>query len=82
MSAAEAARFAEAVRRLLPEGGRLGLAVSGGPDSLAMLLLAQAAIPGTFEAATSTRRIACGTSSAAQTPATNSASDALSARNP
>ena len=52
VSAAEAARFAEAVRRLLPEGGRLGLAVSGGPDSLAMLLLAHAAIPGTFEAAT------------------------------
>ena len=52
VSAAEAARFAEAVRRLLPEGGRLGLAVSGGPDSLAMLLLAQAAVPGTFEAAT------------------------------
>ena len=31
---------------------RLGLAVSGGPDSLAMLLLAQAALPGRSEAAT------------------------------
>ena len=46
------ARFAEALARLWPEGGRLGLAVSGGPDSLAMLLLAEAAIPGRFEVAT------------------------------
>lgn len=46
------ARFAEALERLWPEGGRLGLAVSGGPDSLAMLLLAEAAIPGRFEVAT------------------------------
>lgn len=46
------ARFAESLARLWPEGGRLGLAVSGGPDSLAMLLLAEAAIPGQFEVAT------------------------------
>lgn len=52
VSAAEAARFASALERLWPEGGRIGLAVSGGPDSLAMLLLAQAAIPGQFEVAT------------------------------
>jgi tRNA(Ile)-lysidine synthase len=52
VSAAEAARFATAVERLWPEGGRIGLAVSGGPDSLAMLLLAQAAVPGGFEVAT------------------------------
>ena len=52
VSAAEAARFGEAVHRLLPEGGRVGLAVSGGPDSLAMLLLAHAAVPGEFEVAT------------------------------
>ncbi|HZU63565.1 MAG TPA: tRNA lysidine(34) synthetase TilS, partial [Novosphingobium sp.] len=41
--------------RLWPEGarqGRLGLAVSGGPDSLALLLLAHAAWPGRVAAAT------------------------------
>ena len=32
--------------------GRLGIAVSGGPDSLALLLLAEAAYPGQVEAAT------------------------------
>ena len=48
----QAARFAAALDRLLPQGGRPGLAVSGGPDSLAMLLLALAAIPGGFEVAT------------------------------
>jgi len=46
------ARFVDSLARLWPEGGRLGLAVSGGPDSLAMLLLAEAAIPGQFEVAT------------------------------
>src|SRR6187399_1345213 len=46
------ARFAEALSRLWPEDGRLGLAVSGGPDSLALLLLAEATIPGRFEVAT------------------------------
>jgi len=46
------ARFRAALERLWPDGGKLGLAVSGGPDSLAMLLLAEAAIPGQFEVAT------------------------------
>jgi tRNA(Ile)-lysidine synthase len=46
------ARFKTALDRLWPDGGKLGLAVSGGPDSLAMLLLAEAAIPGQFEVAT------------------------------
>ncbi|GAA0284139.1 hypothetical protein GCM10009127_26990 [Alteraurantiacibacter aestuarii] len=45
-------RFAEAADRLNPDGDRIGLAVSGGPDSMAMLLLAHAAIPGAFEVAT------------------------------
>jgi tRNA(Ile)-lysidine synthase len=45
-------RFRAALARLNPEGGRIGLAVSGGPDSMAMLLLAHAAIPGKFEVAT------------------------------
>jgi len=46
------ARFKEALQRLLPGGGKIGLAVSGGPDSMAMLLLAQAAIPDAVEVAT------------------------------
>ncbi|MES2700176.1 MAG: tRNA lysidine(34) synthetase TilS [Pseudomonadota bacterium] len=45
-------RFTKALARLNPGGGRIGLAVSGGPDSMAMLLLAHAAIPGRFEVAT------------------------------
>jgi tRNA(Ile)-lysidine synthase len=42
-------RFAADLAALWPEGerkGPLGLAVSGGPDSLALLLLAHAALPG------------------------------------
>lgn len=46
------ARFRQTLERSWSEGGRLGLAVSGGTDSLAMLLLAQAAIPGRFAVAT------------------------------
>ena len=45
-------RFAADLARCRRGGGRLGLAVSGGPDSLALLLLAHAALPGEVEAAT------------------------------
>jgi tRNA(Ile)-lysidine synthase len=44
-------RFNRDVDALIPPGVRIGIAVSGGPDSLALLLLAAAARPGKIEAA-------------------------------
>ena len=44
-------RFVAALDALAPSG-RVGIAVSGGPDSLALLLLAEAARPGQISAAT------------------------------
>lgn len=49
------ARFAAALRQVwpgMPRQARLGLAVSGGPDSLGLLLLAHQALPGRIAAAT------------------------------
>jgi len=45
-------RVRAGLAELIGEPERLGLAVSGGPDSLALLLLAAAAFPGRVEAAT------------------------------
>jgi tRNA(Ile)-lysidine synthase len=45
-------RFACDLDTIAPAGIRLGVAVSGGPDSLALLLLAAAARPGAVEVAT------------------------------
>jgi tRNA(Ile)-lysidine synthase len=46
------ARFRADCAALTGEGARLGIAVSGGADSLALLLLAHAAFPGRIRAAT------------------------------
>jgi tRNA(Ile)-lysidine synthase len=46
-------------------GDKLGLAVSGGPDSLALLLLAHAALPGRIEAATVDHRLRAGSAAEA-----------------
>src|SRR3546814_12439942 len=57
LTAAVLERFRAGLRDIWPEGvdesgARLGLAVSVGPDSLALLLLAHAALPGRVDAAT------------------------------
>jgi tRNA(Ile)-lysidine synthase len=52
LSASLTARFAADLAPLWAGEGTLGLAVSGGPDSLALLLLAHAALPGQVAAAT------------------------------
>src|SRR3954453_16959972 len=45
-------RFRKSLDPLLAPDERIGIAVSGGPDSLALLLLAASARPGKIEAAT------------------------------
>src|SRR5690349_24875524 len=45
-------RFRADLDALIPPAARLGLAVSGGPDSMALLLLTAATRPGQIEAAT------------------------------
>ena len=51
-SAAAVQRFCADLDALIEPRARIGIAVSGGPDSLALLLLAAAARPGLVEAAT------------------------------
>jgi len=51
------ARFAGDLDSLISAEVRIGIAVSGGPDSLALLLLAAAARPGAVEAATVDHRL-------------------------
>ena len=50
-------RFAAELDELVDPGERLGVAVSGGPDSVALLLLAAATRPGSVEAATVDHRL-------------------------
>lgn len=45
-------RFSAVLDRIAPDDSKVGVAVSGGPDSLALLLLAAAARPGKIEAVT------------------------------
>src|SRR5678816_4164826 len=45
-------RFRADLDTLIDPGTRFGIAVSGGPDSLALLMLAESSRPGEFEAAT------------------------------
>jgi tRNA(Ile)-lysidine synthase len=57
LPATEIARFRAGLAAIWPDriedgAARLGVAVSGGPDSLGLLLLAHAALPGRVEAAT------------------------------
>src|SRR5688500_15943923 len=49
--------------------GRFAVAVSGGPDSLALLLLAHAAFPGRVEAATVDHGLRAGSAAEAETVA-------------
>ncbi|MCA1654412.1 MAG: tRNA lysidine(34) synthetase TilS [Sphingomicrobium sp.] len=60
MNPAAAERFERDLAPLAPPGTRLGLAVSGGPDSLALLLLAADMRPGEIEAVTVDHRLRSG----------------------
>ena len=58
-------RFAADLDALVPAEAPIGIAVSGGPDSLALLLLARAARPGRIEAATVDHGLRAGSASEA-----------------
>ena len=68
LAAAEVERFARDLAALAPSG-KTGIAVSGGPDSLALLLLANAARPGQIEAATVDHQLREGSADEAATVA-------------
>jgi tRNA(Ile)-lysidine synthase len=59
-------RFARNLDALIAPNARVGIAVSGGPDSLALLLLAAAARPGQVEAATVDHQLRAGSLEEAQ----------------
>ena len=63
-AAADVDRFTRDLAALAPTG-KIGVAVSGGPDSLALLLLAAAARPGAVEAATVDHRLRSGSAAEA-----------------
>ena len=58
-------RFRDDLDALIAPAARIGIAVSGGPDSLALLLLAAAARPGQVEAATVDHRLRAGSAAEA-----------------
>ena len=62
-------RFSADLDTLAPPDARLGIALSGGPDSLALLLLAAAARPGMVEAATVDHALREGSHAEAETAA-------------
>ena len=62
-------RFRTDLDVLIESGERLGIAVSGGPDSLALLLLAAAVRPGEIEAATVDHGLRAGSREEAETVA-------------
>ena len=63
-------RFRADLDTLAPPDARLGIALSGGPDSLALLLLAAAARPGMVEAATVDHALREGSRAEAEAAAT------------
>src|SRR5436305_6193565 len=62
-------RFRADLDALIPPDEPVGVAVSGGPDSLALLLLAAAARPGRIEAATVDHALRTGSRDEAETVA-------------